>query len=671
MRTLRLLVARAGLMLLAAAAASAAQAQAPFTSYARYDAAHRLTGTVAPDPDGSGPLGYAAVRNSYDAAGRLVRQERGEIAQTDTAWMDGRAPSAWTNFTVLETVDTVYDTLDRKVSETLSGGGTVQTLTQYSYDPVGRLECTAVRMNPAAFGALPASACTQGTPGSQGPDRIARTLYDPAGEVLKVQKAYGTPLQQDYVTYEYTPDGKQQAVTDANGNRAEMTYDGFDRQARWVFPSKATPGSANPADYEEYGYDPAGNRTSLRKRDGTVLTYAYDALNRVTVKTVPASATGAAGYSVYTGYDNRNLELYARFGSAAGAGIANDYDNAGRLASSTTTMDGIYRTLASQYDADGNRTGLNGNDGYHAGWDYDAAERATYVRNGAGTPIVELGYTPRGERAFRRVLPSLGSSASYGYDDAGRLSSLGLDLARTSADQSYSFAYNPASQIVARTGSNDAYASTTAYNVSRSYSVNGLNQYTTAGTATFAYDANGNLTSDGTDSYVYDAENRLVSRSGGVTLSYDPDGRLWQVSAPSGTTRFLYDGDRLVEEMSGTGQPQRGYIHGPGTDEPLLWSQFVGTVANNYLHADHQGSIVAIADEAGNPVAINGYDAWGIPNAANLGRFGYTGQAWLPELGMWYYKARIYSPTHGRFLQTIRLGIMAGSIFTSMPKTIR
>jgi hypothetical protein len=32
MRTLRLLVARAGLMLLAAAAASAAQAQAPFTS---------------------------------------------------------------------------------------------------------------------------------------------------------------------------------------------------------------------------------------------------------------------------------------------------------------------------------------------------------------------------------------------------------------------------------------------------------------------------------------------------------------------------------------------------------------------------------------------------------------------------------------------------------------
>jgi RHS repeat-associated protein len=39
-----------------------------------------------------------------------------------------------------------------------------------------------------------------------------------------------------------------------------------------------------------------------------------------------------------------------------------------------------------------------------------------------------------------------------------------------------------------------------------------------------------------------------------------------------------------------------------------------------------------------------------------VGRFGYTGQAWLPELGMWYYKARIYSPMLGRFLQVDPVG---------------
>jgi RHS repeat-associated protein len=101
----------------------------------------------------------------------------------------------------------------------------------------------------------------------------------------------------------------------------------------------------------------------------------------------------------------------------------------------------------------------------------------------------------------------------------------------------------------------------------------------------------------------------------------------------------------------------RAYDHGAGADEPLVWYEAVpGGVSRRYLHADHQGSIVAVADQNGNPIAVNGYDPWGIPNASNLGRFGYTGQAWLPELGLWYYKARIYSPTLGRFLQTDPVG---------------
>jgi RHS repeat-associated protein len=58
-------------------------------------------------------------------------------------------------------------------------------------------------------------------------------------------------------------------------------------------------------------------------------------------------------------------------------------------------------------------------------------------------------------------------------------------------------------------------------------------------------------------------------------------------------------------------------------------------------------------------LGTNAYDAWGVPNSTSVttvGRFGYTGQAWLPELGMWYYKARVYSPMLGRFLQTDPVG---------------
>ncbi|MFZ4747498.1 MAG: RHS repeat-associated core domain-containing protein, partial [Sphingomonas sp.] len=81
-----------------------------------------------------------------------------------------------------------------------------------------------------------------------------------------------------------------------------------------------------------------------------------------------------------------------------------------------------------------------------------------------------------------------------------------------------------------------------------------------------------------------------------------------------------------------------------------------GIATPRWLHADNQGSIVGISDLTAASIATNRYDEYGIPQSTNMGRFQYTGQAWLPELGMYYYKARIYSPTLGRFLQTDPIG---------------
>ncbi|WP_204333299.1 hypothetical protein, partial [Klebsiella pneumoniae] len=79
-------------------------------------------------------------------------------------------------------------------------------------------------MNPAVFGSLPASACALGTEGSQGPDRITKNVYDAADQLLQVRKAVGTSLEQAYTTYSYTPNGKQEYVVDANGNKARLVY---------------------------------------------------------------------------------------------------------------------------------------------------------------------------------------------------------------------------------------------------------------------------------------------------------------------------------------------------------------------------------------------------------------------------------------------------------------
>jgi RHS repeat-associated protein len=100
------------------------------------------------------------------------------------------------------------------------------------------------------------------------------------------------------------------------------------------------------------------------------------------------------------------------------------------------------------------------------------------------------------------------------------------------------------------------------------------------------------------------------------------------------------------------------YLHGPGVDEPLAW--FDGATTNpanrHDMFADSQGSIVAVINSSGTTEAVNRYDEFGIPGAGQTSRFQYTGQAWVPELGVYYYKARMYSPTLGRFLQTDPIG---------------
>jgi hypothetical protein len=100
---------------------------------------------------------------------------------------------------------------------------------------------------------------------------------------------------------------------------------------------------------------------------------------------------------------------------------------------------------------------------------------------------------------------------SFGYDTVSRLNLLSHDLAGTSGDLTLGFGFNPASQIASVSRSNDDYVWTGSYNVTRPYAVNGLNQYTAAGSASFTYDANSNPTSDGTTSFTYDVENRLVA----------------------------------------------------------------------------------------------------------------------------------------------------------------
>ncbi|MGQ3230484.1 MAG: RHS repeat domain-containing protein, partial [Blastomonas fulva] len=611
-------------------------------TFYRYDVLGRRTWEI-------GPKGYnghrPATRTSYrESDDQPFTVETGSVTSEHDP-----------NLVVVRQVSTTYS--DRRLPVTSSVVG-ADIITQTSYDARNRSECVATRMNPGEFGALPASACTLGTQGSFGADRITRNVYDTESRVLKVQKAVGTSLQQDHATYTYTLNGNQASVTDAKGNIASMTFDGHDRQIRWNFPSTTTPGVVSGTDYEAYTWDAVGNRTSLRKRDGQMIYYTYDALKRLTLKDVPAS-----GRDVHYGYNLLGLQIYATFDAPWSEGIFNSYDAFGQVIASSTTMGGTSRTVSYQYDANGNRILTTYPDNVSVVTNREPTGRLYYNHIAGGDPLVYQQYDGAGRATiFYRWAPgNWGPSTQIGYDAASRPISQQQAFVNGVNNMWTGFNYNPASQLSSRWSSSDAYAFNGYVNVNRGYVTNGLNQYSSAGPASFAYDANGNLTSDSTTNFAYDVENRLVSASGArnVNLSYDPLGRLWQVSGgASGTTRFVYDGDALVAEYDQSGNMLKRYVHGDGADTPHVWFEGAGVTAaaKRYLFTNHQGSVTAIADGSGTTIAINRYDEYGIPGTGNIGRFQYTGQAWLEDLGMYHYKARIYSPTLGRFLQTDPIG---------------
>ena len=195
-------------------------------------------------------------------------------------------------------------------------------------------------------------------------------------------------------------------------------------------------------------------------------------------------------------------------------------------------------------------------------------------------------------------------------------------------------------------------------------------------------DKNGNLIIDGTDTWTYDTDNRLVDAlpvapakagSHNAVLRYDPLGRLYEVtgyantdsarSAAISVRRFLYGGDELLAEYTGPGAMTARYVHGAdgAADDPLAWYSGTGApltgAAERFMRTDWQGSISLMTDTSGTTqFAVNTFDEYGIRGSANVGRFQYTGQAWLPELELYYYKARMYTPKHGRFMQVDPIG---------------
>jgi RHS repeat-associated protein len=187
------------------------------------------------------------------------------------------------------------------------------------------------------------------------------------------------------------------------------------------------------------------------------------------------------------------------------------------------------------------------------------------------------------------------------------------------------------------------------------------------------YDGNGNLTYDGAFTYAYDAESRLTSiQQGATTVAaylYDGQGRRKTKTVGSTTTVYTTDADNreVLENDGSSGQVRQWYAYGSGIDEPLNQMALTASTRVTFI-PDIQGSVMATLDAASGTLTKAAYLPFGENPTNYSGTFRYTSRRIDPETGgstaqpsgLYYYRARMYSPTWGRFLQADPVGYAAG-----------
>jgi len=305
-----------------------------------------------------------------------------------------------------------------------------------------------------------------------------------------------------------------------------------------------------------------------------------------------------------------------------------------------------------QYDAASRRTQMTVAGQTAVNYSYDNADRLTGITQGSNS--VGIAY----DNANRRTTLTLpnGIQLTYGFDNANELTGLTYKLGATTVG-SLTYGYDNDGRIVNRGGTFDV-TNLPATLASASYDAN--NRLTQWGAKTLSYDADGNLTGDGTNTYTWNTRNQLMSIAGGSTGSfiYDAFGRRESKTIGGTATNFLYDGLNLEQELNGT-TPTANYLTGANIDE--VFSRADSTGSYSYL-TDNLGSSLALTNSSGAISTSYTYEPYGnttASGASSTNALQYTGRENDGD-GLYYYRARYYSPGYRRFIGNDPIGYVAG-----------
>jgi RHS repeat-associated protein len=271
-------------------------------------------------------------------------------------------------------------------------------------------------------------------------------------------------------------------------------------------------------------------------------------------------------------------------------------------------------------------------------------------------------------KAFNGV--SLVTETIYGFDNASRLLEMKHLNSLSQILEQVNYGYDANGN---RTSMNRPSVTLPMPNQASNTSYNSANQMLSFNDKNITYDNNGNMTSVtnscGTTNYIWDVRNRLTGISGfkpdcsslTASFKYDALGRRIEKTINGTTTKYLYDGLDIIQEKQ-NGVVTANYIRGLNIDEHLARIKSDGTI--RYYQTDALGSVIALTDDTGVVKTTYTYDPFGnatISGETSDNPFQYTGRE-NDNTGLYYYRARYYSPELQRFISEDPIGFEGGDV---------
>ena len=455
-------------------------------------------------------------------------------------------------------------------------------------------------------------------------------------------------------------------MTDAKGQVISYTYNSKNQVGNMKDQLGKT---------ETYEYDMNGYLIRKRDRRGQLTTYSYNNKNRL--KRVDY-ADGSYTKNIYDA-----VGRLIRIEDSVSGSIQYAYSNTGcstcegvpdQVIQETTPLGLISYT----YDVLGRRTTMTVAGQPAVNYQYDAGSRLTEIDsmiNGVAAGF-SLRYDTLGTRTSL-IYPN-GIRTNYSYDNASQVLNLEHLNPMHQILESLSYTYDEDGNRISMNRTN---ASVNLPDSKSNITYNFANQMTTFNDKSMAYDENGNLTfvtnSCGTTTYIWDAKSRLIAVNGftsaltsgsncealSASFKYDSLGRRIEKTINGRTIQYLYDGQDIVQEIE-NGAISANYVRTLNIDEPLAR---LTPNTTRFYQLDALGSVIGLTDEAGVLKTQYTYDPFGNVTVSVEGSdnpFQYTGRE-NDGTGLYYYRARYYSPELQRFISEDPIGFVGGINFYS------